>query len=176
MSREALPKVAGTEREKDLETIGGFADFVRDGGYSADQVREAYYRLCGVSDEEHGTPEIETLTEKMRELAGEGIPLNWFATYIGLKQEIEDAVPTFHGYVDSLEISDNEKKVLKSIVDNERRGEITCLVDGKLFSELKIENNEGSRGATATALAEALKEMAGSIPKGKKYEFTFSES
>lgn len=164
------------EEKDDLKAMKEFVDFIQDNAYMADSVREAYYRLCDVSEREEETPEVIAIVAKMQEMVQEGFPLNWFAKVIGKKQEIEDAVPSFHSYVDTLKISDNEKKVLVSIVEKKRSGEVSCLIDGTDVASFNIKNAGVPKEVVATALREALEKILEKIPEGLAYEFTFSES
>lgn len=126
MFKGIQPGGAGLENPDDTETEN-FVKFIKENGYTADQMREAYYRLVGVSDEIEITPEVAAILSKMRGMTEKSFPLtnfpiNRFATLVGTKEKFENMVPLYHKYVDALKISDVEKGILRSIIDNEREG------------------------------------------------------
>ncbi len=167
------------ENSDDGET-DDFVGFIKEGGYTAEQMREAYYRLVGVSDEIETVPEVEAILNKMREMTGKSFPLknfpiSRFATLIGTKKKFESAVPLYHKYIDALKISDVEKGILRSIIDNERDGEVTFLVDGKTVGYFGGSVKNLSKEIATIAMVEAIEKVIEKIPKGKKYEITFSE-
>ena len=84
------------------------------------------------------TLEVAVILGKMQGMVDRNFPLNRFASLIESKQSHENVVPVYHQYIDTLKISDNEKRVLNSIIDEDRSGEFTCLVDGKIVGEFEI--------------------------------------
>jgi len=171
---ENNPQVS--EREKDLEKMTEeFGLLVNKNKYSADDIREAYYRFCGVSDNK-GNRGIEEIVSKMKEMTDNGYPLNRLARIIEAKQVFEDAVPNYYKFVDSMDISGKENKILRSIIDDMRSGEISCIVQGKVLATFKIDiARGGSKEVLSIALSEQIKDVLGKIPKGQKYEFSFTE-
>ncbi|MEI8104183.1 MAG: hypothetical protein WCG84_04775 [Candidatus Moraniibacteriota bacterium] len=165
-------------REHDDEETMKFLDFTKERGFTADQMREAYYRLCGISDvtsDREDEPLVVELLEKMQEMVQYHFPIDRFAKLINGKSDFEKSVESFHSYVESLTLSYNEKSMLKSIVDKMRTGEFQCFIDGDLAVEFTIANPP-SKEDLAFGLTEALREMISRVPQGKKYEFTFSEA
>jgi len=153
-----------------------FARFLKDGKYSSDEIREAYYRLCGVSENESADAgNMEKIVSMMSEMTDNGYPLNRIADIIGTKQAVERAVPNFYEFLNTLEISDSEKKVLSSIVDKGRSGEIDFFVDSKLFGSLAINIGKVPKEITAIAIKEGITRVLRMVPKGKKYKFSFTE-
>lgn len=66
-----------------------FAEFVNQHEFTADQVREAYYRLIGVSERTDTDPAIATLLAEMRLLEQQRFPVNRFAKIVGTLQGFE---------------------------------------------------------------------------------------
>jgi hypothetical protein len=164
-----------TPENPDDEEMVKFGRFISENNYTSDQMREAYYRLMGVSENEENDPGIDKILAKMRELEADGFPVNRFAKLVGSKHDFENALPLFSEYVGNLNISGKEKEMLVSIVEKERNGEVFCFVDGKIFAEIKIKTKELGKEIAVAMLSKSLEEIAKRIPKGKQYEFTFSE-
>lgn len=174
MTHEGRPKAAEVESPDDQEQEG-FKDFIKENRYTADQMREAYERLVGVNDEEGPTPEVAAILGRMREMVERKFPLNRFASLIESKQNYEDAVPMYHQYIGGLRISDNEKRVLDSIIDKERNGEFTCLIDGRIAGEFEINVKDLGKAVATAIIIQSIEKILENIPEGRKYEFTFSE-
>ena len=111
----------------------------------------------------------------MKEMTDNGYPLNRFAELVDAKQVVERAVPEYHEFLDEMEISNNEKQVLRSIVDKGRSGEIDCFVEGSLLGSIKINIVKAPKEITALAVKEGIKKILQRVPKGKKCEFSFTE-
>lgn len=163
-----------TENQDDFE-VEKFKNFLDENEYSADQIREAYLRLVGVSEESEVSPEVDIILGRMSEMVENKFPLNRFAEIIEDKQNFEDAPILFFQYVDSLKISDKEKDVLRSVVDGRRSGEVNCLVGGEIFAEFKVRAKDAEKNRLAIEVTAALKKIIERIPKNVNYEFTFSE-
>jgi hypothetical protein len=173
MTNEGKPK---NEKINDIDQeMLNFGAFVDEHHYSADQIREAYYRHVGVIDEGEIDPEVAVIQKKMDEMSKRGFPLNRFSEIIEFKQEHEDAAPKFYSYVDTLDISANEKKVLGSIVDKQRSGEVVCCAGDKIVADFEVDFEGLGKAIVATEFLEKIKKIVESLPKGVKYEFTFSE-
>lgn len=155
--------------------MNDFMIFIDENNYTADQMRDAYYRLNEVNDETEATPEVTAILNRMRKMVGNDFPLNRFAELIGRRQNYEDAVPKYHKFVDELEISDKEKEVLRSIVDRERNGQVICFVEGRIVGEIKINIKNFNKEYVALSLVGSINELLARVPRGKKYEITFSE-
>lgn len=167
-------------RNKKLESLddqeeSNFRNFIKENENTADQIREAYYRLVGVNEEVEPTSEVAAILGKMREMVERSFPLNRFAVLIESKQNYENAVPMYHEYIDGLRISENEKRVLGSIIDKGRSGEFTCLVDGEIVGEFEINVKDLGKAVAAVIIVQNIKKILENIPTGRKYEFTFSE-
>ena len=143
-----------------------FASFIDEGGYTADEVREAYYRLCGVVEDENSSEQVTTLLNEMERLTRAQFPLNRLILFIRGVEIWEDSVKKFEGYVSTLAISDKEKSILKSIVSESREGDLECHIDGTPVIKMKIVENNSKEGA-ALALMAKLKEISNKMEKGQ---------
>ena len=142
--------------------------------YTADQVREAYYQLCGVS--ERGSDQaIEALRVEMERLTENRLPLNRIVRLIESRQGAEDAVPKYHQFVDGLKISDNEKRVLRSVVDRTRAGSLVCRVDEGEIGGFDIKTDVSSKENLANEMVMEISRILAGIDPGKKYQFWFEE-
>lgn len=160
----------------DIREVFAFGDFIRTHQCTADQLYKAYCLMCGVSDDDGShTKNDQTVMTLLEEMTSLHLPLNYFVKFIAAKIENErSAIQEFRGYVDALSITGKEKTMLKSIVGNMRCGEVECFADDREFAHFMIEKSI-SREGLARSLVSALREIVGKIPKGMKYEFTFSE-
>lgn len=174
MSAEGYKKTKADESPDDKE-VRLFSKFISDNKYTADQMREAYYRLVGVEEEGEPGTEVAVILSKMREMEERNVPLNRFATLVGTKQNYEDAVPAYHDYVDTLRISDNEKRVLRSIVDRERSGEVVCMIDGETIAGFNVNVKDFGKEIAGVKIARAIEQIIQRIPQGKQYAFNFTE-
>lgn len=153
-----------------------FIAFAKEGGYSADEMREAYYRLYGVSENEQANPaNVEKILSKMKEMTDSGYPFNGFKKLIGVKETLEKALPAYREFLDTLKISDKEKEVLRSIAERKRNGDIDCFVEGNLSGSFSIGDGDGSTEMRVYTLMEEITNIVRRLPKGKKYEFAFTE-
>lgn len=159
----------------DSKMYKDFIDFIDDGNFKAAQIREAYYQLCGISEDKNQDNDVEKILEKMNEISKDNFPLNRFAEIIASKEKYENSVPEYYQYIDSLKIYDKEKKVLKSIVEQERLGEVSCLVDGNVIAEFKIEKGDDVK-SLANEMIFYIDKMIRHVPEGKKYNFSFIEN
>ncbi len=115
-----------------------FVDLIDEHDYTADEIREAYYRLCGVIDEVEPNERIKNILERMEEMTGAHYPLNRFVRFVTAIESYEDSVQEFENFVSTLVITDKEKLLLKSIVNDNRAGELECHVDDKAIAQIKI--------------------------------------
>lgn len=175
MSSEGHKTVKAEESPDDKE-IRLFSKFVLDHKYTADQMREAYYRLVGVEEEGEPGQEVAAILDKMREMEERSVPLNRFASLVETKQNYEDAVPAYHDYVDTLKISDNEKRVLRSIVDRERSGEVVCMIDGESIAGFNVNVKDFGKETAVVKIAQAIEQILQRVPQGKQYAFNFTEA
>lgn len=135
-----------------------FMKFLAENNYSWAELEEAYHRLCGISEEKIENTRVENLLEHMENLSTQHFPINRFAHIINSMKDLEDSVSIFEHFVRDLAVSENEKKVLYSIVREGRAGKLEGHVNDDVVMELQVEN-EGSREDTAAILLEALRKF-----------------
>lgn len=154
-----------------------FVNFFVEHDYTSDQIREAYYRFAGISDSMTSDAGIDDIQKKMQEMSTDGFPLNRFARFITAKKEIEmDSAPMYYGFIDKLQITENEKQVLRSIVDEERTGEIGFFIDGEANATLLIPSDHGiPKDRLIAGITAHLETFVKTVPPGQHYSFTFSE-
>lgn len=171
-----VPPVEEAKKSPD-EMSDEFVKFVVENAYTSNQVKEAYYRFVGISDNEESDEAIDALHDKMREMSVEGFPLNRFARIVNAKKEIEnDIVPIYHDFVSNLNITDKEKQILQSIVDKDRKGDIEFFIDDEEVGTLTISSREEmTKEHVVAALIVHLGDFVKTVPPGKKYSFMFSE-
>lgn len=170
------PKGIKFENPDDQETVL-FRDFIKENNYTADQMREAYYRLVGVEEEGEPTSEVAAILGKMQEMVAKDFPLNRFAKLIEARQIYEDPLPVYNNYIESLKISEKEKGVLRSIVDRERNGEVVCLskTDGNTIGEFKINVKKYGQAVAIVLITQCIEKILEEVREGEKYEFNFIE-
>jgi hypothetical protein len=153
-----------------------FTDFIKANEFTSAQMDEAYLRMLGASESDSQDPDIEKIAMKMEEMSQNGFPTTKMTEIIGIKRTYENAVPTYHEFIDCLEISDKEKRVLLSIVDRKRSGEIECYVDNEVISSFKINTVDVPVELVAFEVSKSINKIITRLPKGKKYAFAFSEN
>lgn len=153
-----------------------FKLYITERGFSADQLRAAYYRALGDTASGGDDPSVEELSGKILEMTDSGFPINRFASLIGSKQKYEDAKISCFGFIDSLSVSDNEKWVLRSIVERRRSGSISVDIADRESVDFKVRIPDNTTTeAFALEFLEVLQGVVGSIPQGTRYGFNFTE-
>lgn len=170
-------RVGNIEQSEDDKTRDEMIAFCKNGGYSADEIRAAYYQVLGIAEEPIESMRVLSLVEKMNGAAKSGFPLNRFKEIVEMKQTIEGALSNFAEYVATLPVSDNEKRVLHSIVEKKRSGELSFIINGDEFAKCKIppEDEQESREILAMKLVHAIQTILDSMPKETAYEITFTQ-
>ena len=74
-----------TPEEMDASLEADFSSFVKENVFTPQDVREAYYRFCGVSDSQNTGDRLSVLVEKIKELTGKGLPMNRFTKHMEVK-------------------------------------------------------------------------------------------
>ena len=167
-------KTSDVETKKELLL---FIDFIKEGNYSAEQLREAYYRFCGVSQQsERDDPAIVTIVEKMKEMSDNHFPINYFAEIAGLKEHHEDLSVNFKKYIEELTISNREKRVLISIIEKKRSGNLEFFVNNEHVAVIKIDAQGIDIDMLAYKLLQSIQKVVREIPAEATYEFSFSEN
>jgi hypothetical protein len=97
----------------------------------------------GLSEDETSYP--DKINDKVRELAAKftdmsknGLPLTIIVELLEQIEEKESVVDVYHALVDTLAISDKEKAVLHSIIQNKRSGTLTIFIAETLKELEKI--------------------------------------
>lgn len=116
-----------------------------------------------------------SLRKIMKSMTARKFPLNRFAKLVGAKQEYEDSVKLFSAYVDQMAVSDREKQMLHSIVNQRRVGEMTCFVNGLRFGRFVTGSKDDPQEVFALRLMYVLRELVSAVPQGEKYELSFAE-
>lgn len=152
-----------------------FKKLIEDKKISSEDIKEAYFRSLGVSESVEQNENVKFLADEMNRMIQNGFPLNRFARLIESKEFVESIVPNYFEYIDSLDITEPEKQMLHSIIEEERSGEIYVLVDGDQFAEFELNAKGLPKQAQAVILKNTLEKVIENIPEGKKYGFQFSE-
>lgn len=162
------------EKAEEQKMEGQLAAFIDEKKYTADQVQEAYYQLCGVSGE-GSNQAVEELRAEMERMTENRFPLNGFVKLIESRRSIEDAIPKYYQFVSGLKISENEKRVLRSVVDRTRPGSLECRVDEGVIGSIDIKKDVSSKEELANEMVMAISRILASIKPDKEYQFWFEE-
>lgn len=151
---------SNTGHESDIDALERtFTHFLSGKNISASTLRKAYYELCGDSTEtgNESSPYAELLKE-MQRITELHFPLNRFANLVTELEKQEDAIKSFDTFVIDLPVSDKEKILLKSLVTQNKVGDLTCYVNDAPFMKFKI-NPDHSQNATALKLQNQIQEL-----------------
>jgi len=170
----------GVEEKENLEDKRMFdelADYVVSRNITSAEIQEAYFRLCGVVDSEEPTAVVRQLQEKMRLMTEQRFPLNRFTKLIETTDLVENGDKDFYRFVDGLNITIEEKDVLKSIVFRMRSGELVILTEGnhEPITELVINATDIPQHFFGFMLSRKIKEVLTRLPHEAKIEFSFKE-
>lgn len=145
---------------------------IEENNWTAEELNEAYFLLCGIGD----TPTSERIGEiknLMDGMTAKQYPLNRFVKIISSLGEWEDSGIQFINFVDTLPITQAEKDVLKSIVEHNRAGELACTINGLEVARLRIQPSASTTG-TAYALRTRLSEILAPLAiSGQKADISF---
>lgn len=165
-----------SQETHDDRLMGEFVEFVKQGGYSAEQMEQAYYRLLDMADEDQQyDPAIEAIRAKMQAMVNDHFPLDRFVTLVDSKKRYENMVETYRKFVDALPLSQAEKEILVSVVDKQRSGELEVYVDNEDEQTIRIRGAEASQEALASHLMHELVDIMQNVRPGAKIEIMFSE-
>lgn len=103
-------------------------DFVQENGMTAQQVEDAYF-ICIDRDTTNAREEISdervlSLAKRFSDAEQEGLALNKIGSIVSAIRRTEDAPETYRSFIDKLRTSDRDRKVLLSIFEKNRVGEI----------------------------------------------------
>jgi len=150
-----------------------FAEFINEGKFSADQVSEAYFRLMGVSERTDADLAITTILAEMQRLEREHLPVSHFIKFARSLKKIEDSVPAYMQYVESLPVTKSEKQMLCSLVTEQQNGELEITIGGEGVGKLRIQGRKDNPGLMANDLSSFIKQVKFWAPAGQSIKFTF---
>jgi hypothetical protein len=162
------------QEDPDKKMAEELALLIRDNKFTSDQIRDAYGKLCGISENDKQDSAVEKIYSKMNEMSEKGFPLNRFVELINAKQKTENAVPRYNKLIIDLDISSREKDMLLAIVEKKKMGEIECIIDGEVFASIKILKSNKPTDEMAEDLIEMIGKIMEKIPQGEKYGFMFT--
>ncbi len=150
-----------------------FALFVTANGFTAAEIEAAYYRVLDNSETSEVDPAILQISAKIESLLKNDFPLNRIASTITETANHERALTRLEAQLGALKISDNERRMLLSIVHEGRKGMLSCLVNGSTIAEQQVD----TVGADPRSSAETIMKLIANMTEqaGVNYEFTFSE-
>lgn len=136
------------EREK-------IAEYIEKNNINSRELEAAYQLALGVPENDEDiapllTNEVKSVTKLLEKHISDGFPLNEIAEMITDRTRLESTKDSFHKWVSGLSLSQNEKKLLHSIVEERRVGTIQ-FVDKKTGNdifEFKIPKTEVSHSST----------------------------
>lgn len=133
-SYEALRQKQAEEEEKPMREL---LTFCKEHTISSDDLMVAYQIALGipVSEAQEGEQpireELFTLAQMIDTYTSDGYPLNKIADMIEGRAEYEEMPKHFEAVVDGLDVSDNEKKLLKAVMKKEREGTLFIYKKGQ---------------------------------------------
>ncbi len=153
------------------------ASFIKKHGYTADQIREAYVLVMGTDETPSEDPGVEELRAKLQSMIDDGFPVNRIGDLVEMKWTVENSKERCLSYIDTLDVSENEKRLLSSIVERRRSGELVVMIDNREVASMRIRiKDSASIEAVALEFQENLQKVIDRIPKEKRYEFSFTEN
>ena len=144
---------------------------------TSEEATLAYEQSLGIPIEKTVREEVFQLAQKIDDLTRNGLPLNRVPELLEEIDNIEISPEVFDTLVGSLQITDNEKKVLRSIVEKKRAGELEVL-DPKTKEEIatyKIPKDTGKDDSQHKKNVEGLALFLAQFV-GQKIEIVFSQS
>lgn len=162
--------------EDDKKQIA-LVSYIKERGYTADQIREAYVLAMGTDETSSEDPGVEDLRGKLRSMIDDGFPVNRIGTLVEMKWAVENAKEQCISYIDTLDVSENEKRLLSSIVERRRHGNLVVLIDNQDVASMRIRiPDDVPVEVFALEFLDKLKKIIDRIPKEKRYEFSFTEN
>lgn len=150
-----------------------FRSYVLKEQFTTEEMREAYFKLCGISKETEESERVNQLWERMEELSTQNhFPLNRFVDFVNELQDIEDSAPRYFEFVEHLDISKNEKKLLHSIVEKNRTGTLEFHINEDVAAKIHIKDKKNQQ-LLAGALLEVLKQIRESMVNDPESKMSF---
>ena len=153
--------------------------FIEEHDFSSKEIKEAYFKILNSSnaaDKEDVGEDVNLLEDKINQVIQGGVPLNRIARMIESKESYEHVISDYFEYIDSLNITEPEKKMLYSVIEKERNGEFSVFVNDDLFAEFEFDYGGILKSAKVMLLKNTLERIIKTIPEGSKYGFQFSEN
>lgn len=165
------------EKSPDDIALSEFVLLVKNIGATGEQMRQAYYKLCGINEEEGDDEIVNNLYVEMDKMVKNKFPLNRFSKLIETKEAYEYSVEDYVSYVNGLPLSEKEKNVLSSIIIKQRNGKLIFFINNKEVAETNINIRGGDRNSVALILRNRLEELMGQLLRegSNKLEISFSE-
>ena len=163
------------------EQIQEINDIMHQGKFNGMELRLAYQMSLGLSEGETSYPDkitgkIRDLSVRLTDMSKNGLPLTAIVGILKEVEEKESSVDVYSELVSSLAISEKEKAVLYSIVQNKRSG-VLIISDAKTLREFaKIKIPEFSKDDyPAYQVAKELTAALYLFKDGAKIEISFME-
>lgn len=163
--------------KKEEEQFDELFTYVVQHEVSSDDLRDAYFSVCGVYEGGELSDNAKSILEKMNVLVDNGFPLNRFAILVQSQEEYEKSNGGFTKFIDELDISDQEKELLNSIIIKKRSGRLTIGVAGNeplIGLNVTIPHTMTSAQA-GFLLKDVLQKNIEMHLKDKTIEFSFEE-
>jgi len=129
----------------DKSRVESLVTFVKKHNISSDELFTAYQLAMGIhSIDNNGAlttrEEVSNLSKMMEDFMNKGLPVNRIAELVTIKKDYEEIPETYYMMVDKiLKITENERKVLRSILERKRPGILT-VYNPKTHQELEVVN------------------------------------
>jgi hypothetical protein len=146
--------------------------------YSKEEIQEAYFRVCGISDETKNSDRVDTLHSEMEKMTQNRFPLNRFKSLVEGLDVSRVGVESFNSFVSNLPVTEKEKLILRSIVEKRRSGILSILSRDKgttlMACKISTPDNAEMEGFAGLLYIE-LKQKLNLLPETTPISITFSE-
>jgi hypothetical protein len=166
---------ASLEEEKDENMERALKTLIAQRRYTFDQVHEAYQHLRGITEHTGKDPAVEAIHTQMKNMVNRGFSMDRLSKIVGSRQIFVGAVPQYRQFIDELKISDEEKKILWSVVNDLKSGIIECRIDNRAVDIFRVGNGTDSKEQLAKEVIDGISCTIKAIGSDKKYEFWFEE-
>ena len=157
---EKFPESRERGGDRELRMQKDIAVFIVEHHVTSRELSLAYQKALGFTDVELelDSPlreEVYKLAEKLDRCMRDGMPVNKVVELIGLRGEYEQSPETYLGMVEGMYISEDEKAVLRSVLEELKTGKLAVLnrKTGKYIADLHIPENIVARKDAKSAVA-----------------------
>ncbi len=164
--------------KKEEDQFSNLIEYTVEHAASSDDLRDAYFTVCGTYEGEELSDNAKIIAEKMQELINNGFPLNRFARLIDSHNSYEHADDVFFKFVESLDITAREKELLKSLLLRKRSGALAINIadEGTPFAVLRISiTPDIPDNQIGYMLKHELQNFIETYVQDKKIELSFEE-